>query len=347
MFVRQITSLKKLVFYWHTPNLIFTSYTEAKYCLKILTELDCHSDINSEIFYQLSQICYNIQSLTIIFEYVISSGLIDLISVQKNLKYFSMTQYENLENITSLMTKLQNTLIKLNLYEKNYASLSFIAKLTNLQELELSFNFDISFKDFEKLQYDTIFSQLEVLKIRHEYSRYELLIKFLENNGRNLKELYVGDRRIYNDNSLNLAISKFCPKLRILSTRFENNELETLKLVFNNCQYLESVKLWCGGQFLSKKEALEAVVKYSQNISELILYHVYDMCSRLLPEELKSFFINWTNRVTLKSLSLIIVNNDEQSLDANDENMEIIEKYIKLGIIKRFKVTDFDDEEFN
>jgi len=71
------------------------------------------------------------------------------------------------------------------------------------------------------------------------------------------------------------------------------------------------------------------------------------MRSRLLPEELESFFINWTNRVPLKSLSLIIVNNDEQSLDANDENMEIIEKYIMLGVIKKFKATDFEDEEFN
>ena len=44
-------------------------------------------------------------------------------------------------------------------------------------------------------------------------------------------------------NSLNLAIAKFCPKLRKLSTGFKNSELETLKLVFNSCQYLESIRI--------------------------------------------------------------------------------------------------------
>ncbi len=38
-------------------------------------------------------------------------------------------------------------------------------------------------------------------------------------------------------------------------------------------------------------------------------------------------------------------NND--SLDTNDENMKIIEKYAELGVIKKFKVTDFDEYEFN
>jgi len=31
---------------------------------------------------------------------------------------------------------------------------------------------------------------------------------------------------------------------------------------------------------------------------------------------------------------------DDISLDTNNENMKIIEKYIKLGVIKRFKVID-------
>ncbi|RIA81439.1 hypothetical protein C1645_837021 [Glomus cerebriforme] len=76
-------------------------------------------------------------------------------------------------------------------------------------------------------------------------------------------------------------------------------------MVFNDCQYLESIKIWCG-------------------------------------EELESFFISWTDHVPQKSLSLIIVNDDDRSLDANEDNLKIIEKYMKLGVIKRFKVMDFD-----
>ncbi|PKY52013.1 hypothetical protein RhiirA4_407954 [Rhizophagus irregularis] len=61
-----------------------------KDCLKNLTELCCSSDISTEIFYQLSQTCYNIQSLTIGFERTITDGIADLISVQRNLKSFDM-----------------------------------------------------------------------------------------------------------------------------------------------------------------------------------------------------------------------------------------------------------------
>ena len=43
----------------------------------------------------------------------------------------------------------------------------------------------------------------------------------------------------------------------------------------------------------------------------------------------------------------LVVNNDEQSLDANDENMKIIEKYTKLGVVKKFKVADYDNCEYN
>ena len=57
-----------------------------------LTELNCSSDIYSEFFYQISQICHNIQSLTISFENVISNGLKDLISLQNNLKSVKMSQ---------------------------------------------------------------------------------------------------------------------------------------------------------------------------------------------------------------------------------------------------------------
>ena len=110
-------------------------------------------------------------------------------------------------------------------------------------------------------------------------------------------------------------------------------------MVLNGCQYLESIKIWCGGEYLSEKEALEAFVKYSQNVYELILCHYFYVPFELLPEELETFFRSWTNRVPQKSLSLIIVKRYAVSLDTNYENMKIIEKYIELGIIRKFKVT--------
>ncbi|RIA97845.1 hypothetical protein C1645_871085 [Glomus cerebriforme] len=348
LYMSQIGSLKRLYYCQYTST-NFDLYPGATECLKNLSELSCNSNISSEFFYQLSQICQKVLSLDLSIEKNISRGLTDLISAQKNLKYLRISNYTDgsLKHIIPSFIN-PNNLSKLYFYGViNYISLSFITKFINLQELELSFDCNEGFESFEKFQY-AIFPQLQILKIQNYILEYETLIKFLEKNGKNLRELYVDDDGGYSDNSLNLSIAKFCPNIRKLSIGFKSYELETLKIVLKNCQYLESIKIWCGGEFLSEKEALDTFIKYSnENTYEIILYHSYNTRSKLFPEELESLFISWTNRVPQKPLSLIIVKYCEDSLDTNPKNMKIIEKYIKLGVIKRFKVTDFDDDEFN
>uniref|UniRef100_U9SX77 Uncharacterized protein n=1 Tax=Rhizophagus irregularis (strain DAOM 181602 / DAOM 197198 / MUCL 43194) TaxID=747089 RepID=U9SX77_RHIID len=158
------------------------------------------------------------------------------------------------------------------------------------------------------LQYIT-FSHLRVLKFLFAIPRVETLIKFLEINGDH-------------DNSLNLAVAKFCPSLKNLITLFEENELETLKIILNNCQYLESIRVWCGEGYLNDKEFLNVL-------------------------DLEEFFINWKNRISQNSLSLTIYKNfDGFGLESNVENMEIIKKYMKLGIIDKFITKEYDYFEY-
>ncbi|GBB98782.1 hypothetical protein RclHR1_03320008 [Rhizophagus clarus] len=345
LFMSQITSLKELYFL-EVSNANLISYSGAKDCLSNISELHCNSNISPDFFYQLSQICHNISTLNIMFIEDTSIGLKELISVQRNLKHFGITQYDCKDLsyiIPSLKENLSdNTLIKLRL--NTGTPLLFISNFKNLQELELSADFNDNFEKFDKLQYIN-FPQLQILKIPYPG---EFLIKFLEINGKYLKEIYISDSEGYSDNLLNLSIAKFCLNIRKLSTGFKNDELETLESVFNNCRYLESIKLWCGDVYLSEKEALEMVIRCSSdNMCEIILYHLFNVRPRLLPVELESLLIEWKNRKPQKSLSLIIVNIDDKSLDANDENMKLIDKYIKLGVIKKFKVTDFEDIEFN
>ncbi|RIA98786.1 hypothetical protein C1645_870402 [Glomus cerebriforme] len=345
LYLNQITSLKYLHLREYPIEINLNLYPEAKVCLKNLTELQCNSNFSSEFFYQLSQICYNISILDIMAIEIISEGLTDLISVQKNLQSFIIIQFREMTDLTPFMEKLPNTLIRLNILKYNFISLYFITRFTNLQELRLYFYYEEYFIDFEKLQY-SIFPNLQILKIQCKCPRFELLIKFLENNGKNLKECYIGDFYGDSDNSLNLAIAKFCPNIRRLSAGFKNNELETMKIVFNCCQYLEGFIIWRGRDFLNEKEVLETIVKYSpKNFYEIIFQHINIIYSVLIPEELESFFINWTNRVPQKSLSLVIVNDGSNSLDTSDGNIEIINKYIELGVIKKFEIYEnFENE---
>jgi hypothetical protein len=46
-----------------------------------------------------------------------------------------------------------------------------------------------------------------------------------------LREFYLGDIKGYSNNSLNLAIAKFCPNLKKISTGIKNDELENLKII--------------------------------------------------------------------------------------------------------------------
>ncbi|PKY49144.1 hypothetical protein RhiirA4_464997 [Rhizophagus irregularis] len=343
MFMDQISSLKELLFFDYCRSAhILTLHPKSEYCLKNLSELRCNSSFTCENFRQLSKICHSIVLLYI--EHgspFISDGLGKLISVQKNLKYFKYFG-TMLRRSTPIFSKLPNTLIKLEIFGGQVQiSYSFLTKLVNLQELEISSSDDKIFEDFANLQ----LPQLQTLKFINAYPKLELLIKFLEINGKNLKEFHIYN----NDNSEILIIIKLCPNLRKIFVRFDNDEIEILKSIFESCKYLVSIKINCGDEFLSEKEALEAFIKYShsyENISELILFHRDTLTKELLPKELESFLIKWTNCAPQKLLSLVIITENyfEKSLDKNEENMKIIKKYISLGIIKKFKIRNsFDD----
>ncbi|RIA90193.1 hypothetical protein C1645_876268 [Glomus cerebriforme] len=347
MFINQISSLKLLMYYLikNIPyDISFDCFFGARNYLINLSELGCNSNLPSEFFDQITQICHNLQSLTINFENEISNELKKLISLQNNLKNLYLFAFDGGDwtNIIPTLTKHSNTLTKLHLYSDHDDNLplSFVSLFPNLQEIKFSFSYvGTQFEDFEKLQ-NVNFPKLQFLSIPYQCPKPEYVMRFLENNGKNLKVFYTEE----NNRDLNLSIAKFCPNLINLFIVFSYNELDVLKTIFNNCQYLESIKIWCGDGFLSEKEVLETVAKYSpKNFRELKIYN--DPVSELLPEDLESFFIIWKNRTPKKSLTLIIIKEYDSNLELNKENMEIIEKYKKLGIIKKFETKEYGEDE--
>ena len=164
-------------------------------------------------------------------------------------------------------------------------------------------------------------------------------MKFLEINGKNLEEFYS-----YGGNKdLNLSIAKLCPNLKKLFVIFNKDEIGILRDTFNGCQYLESIKIWCGGDFLNEKKVLEVVAVNSQkNFYELKIYN--DSDSELLSEDLESFFVSWKDRIPRKSLSLIIIEGFYRTLEKDENNMKMIQKYKSLGVIKKFEIKDFEKD---
>ena len=102
-----------------------------------------------------------------------------------------------------------------------------------------------------------------------------------------------------------------------------------LKTIFDSCQDLEGIVIFCGEGFSNEKEVLKTVANHSpKKFCELKLIN-----SELFLEDLESFFINWENRASKKLISLILID-DFKSLEYMKK---IIEKYKNLGVIKKFE----------
>src|SRR5438045_4036805 len=77
--ILDIGSIKHQIFY----------FPEAKARLESLCELKCDTSIDSSYFYGLVRICQYIQRLIIINKYLkVNHGMVKLIEIQRNLKYF-------------------------------------------------------------------------------------------------------------------------------------------------------------------------------------------------------------------------------------------------------------------
>ncbi|CAG8664037.1 17277_t:CDS:1 [Funneliformis caledonium] len=338
MFMSRI-SLKILVIRSsNISNITFSFYPGAIDCLKNLSAFGCCSDICSEFFYQLSQICRNVQSLSFTLKSVISNGLTELISVQQNLKSIKIYQSylcKSLKRIIPFLAKHSNTLTKVNINGVYDESLLFLVNLENLQELIL-YHYNDCYEDFKMLQH-VVFPHLRILRLKHQSINPVYLIKFLENNGNTLEKF----RFINNNNSINLAVGKFCSNLKLLCTNFMRNEAETLIGVLSNCHRLEGIEVLCGDSYLNEIELFKIVAKYSPKPFYKLTLHLYKTHSKLLTKELESFFTSWKDRTPQKPLNFTInaaqaVNN----LDFKKQNMKVIEKFIKLGVIKNFTMSD-------
>ncbi len=124
----------------------------------------------------------------------------------------------------------------------------------------------------------------------------------MENNGKNLKEIYVR-----NDNVLiNLDIAKYSPNLKPLIIKFKDDEIETLKAILNHRQHLETIEVWCGDYYLNENELLEVVAKYSpKKFYRFKIHFTYSSYqSGLFPEE--SRVIGFCNTAPFDLLCLYI-----------------------------------------
>ncbi|PKY40018.1 hypothetical protein RhiirA4_453315 [Rhizophagus irregularis] len=196
----------------------------------------------------------------------------------------------------------------------------FISQVShNLQSLTINFKSEISnglldliFSQnnlkIANLQYfkDSMFKNLQELILYQECSDNHIFYQLQDAYFSQLKILKI----IYKNNSYDIIKFSF-PNLKILRTQIKKEEEETLKLILNNCQYLEIIEYPFAYNYVFN--FYNILANYSQEyFYGLILdysfaWSVWSMDS--LYEDLKDleeFFINWQDRISQRSLPLII-----------------------------------------
>ncbi|PKY14177.1 hypothetical protein RhiirB3_426131 [Rhizophagus irregularis] len=268
--IYSLKTLKTLVRSIETP--LFTSYPGARDCLKNISELQVYSNYNPAFFHQLSQICHNIRSLEIIIITSVSNGLSDLISAQQNLKRLQLIRdgySTELRGIETLAEVIPNNLISIDIYGRRgfpQVLLTCIPSLINLQSLTLTFYIK---GFFEELQH-AIFPQLQTLEFKFECPEDDLLIKFLENNGKNLKRFHVQR----NSHTLNLAVIDLCPNLNYIATKIMYYIEPILKLFINSFQYLKYIDVYYEKSIFTKNNITVITKGLTKNYLPEYLPHI-------------------------------------------------------------------------
>lgn len=173
-----------------------------------------------------------------------SDGLSDLISAQQNLKCLRLIRsstHINPRGLKTLAESIPNSLISISIRggrRLHQKLLPCIPRLINLQELKLTFYSKDSYESFKELQH-AIFPQLQILVIKCECPGDDLLIKFLENNGKNLKMLHIQR----NGHALNSAVADLCPNLLGLSAKITYDRERIIESIINGCRYLNHINI--------------------------------------------------------------------------------------------------------
>ncbi|CAB4411726.1 unnamed protein product [Rhizophagus irregularis] len=328
----------------------------AKNCLKSLCELKCDSSIDPLYFYGLARICQYIQRLIIVNIVPKSnSGIVKLIEVQKNLKYFEWTDDFDVDYYTD--NPYKETFLEL---EKkagflNHLKLFFLyidgfdykimqgllPKLHNIKTLNFN-EFSYINKSILKT---LVYNDIEILNIDY-FTICETSI-IIENSGGHLKEVslkpydFILEDDNFSDESLIFirTIYENCPLIEYLSLALfpsRNHFIEFEKLL-QVCQNLKSLLLITSNYYTyeteeeileNRKEILKILIKSAPtNLREIRFFDDFNFSLEVLEEELLK---KWRDRPALSILTSNFIYEGE-------DYKNLINKYKNNGVIKSFR----------
>ncbi|RIA98964.1 hypothetical protein C1645_812141 [Glomus cerebriforme] len=330
-------------------------FPEAKTRLDSLCELTCDASIHYAYFYGLSYICNNIEKL-IIFNTSSEGnyGIIRLIEVQGNLKYFEWNDCEDFdpfdiyEEIFLTLTKKADTLTHFITNFQESCEFTFpsriLSEFHNLKTLKLNFHSIFDYSYDEQLK-ESGFPNLEILQL-NDFTLISTVSCIIKNSGGHLRKILVNNYDFSEDNFaeesfiLIDAVYKNCPLIEYLSLAFPSSDehfVEFEKLL-KVCQHLKVLGLSISNieeisnshEEISagREKLLKALIRSASiNLREIKFFEQHFKFSL---ETLEDFLENWRGRPAL-TIFMYASGYEEK------EYTGIINKYKDEGVIKDFR----------
>ncbi|CAB4460389.1 unnamed protein product [Rhizophagus irregularis] len=338
-----IESIKHQIFY----------FPEAKACLESLCELKCDTSIDSIHFYGLARICKSIQRLIIINKCLeVNFGIVKLIKIQENLKYFEWRDdfeteeflgdpYEEillaLEKKADVLNHLIMSFNFIEVYEHTTLQ-DVLTKLHKLKTLIITGNFHIisSRNQLNKM----VYRELEIFNI--DFISLGKASNIIENSGGHIKEI-----------PLSYEYYEYgCDDI-------EEESLIFIRKIYENCPLIENLSLLClsSDEHLTELEKLLKDCKYLKSLSLIIIdldrlttdeeigKELLKILIRSTPNNLRKIKFYGNSQFPLKSLEEFL--EKWRGLNAlslyttgdiykSNDYMKLIKKYKNKGVIKDF-----------
>ncbi len=375
LFMRKFSEIKYLNMKSIEHQIFY--FPEAKTCLESLCELTCDISIASVHFFGLAHICKHIQRFIIINTITIDSntnvydGIIKLIEVQKNLRYFewkddfSNLEYFNFEDMIKetflALEKKADTLnhLVISFYQyDNFFSyiprpepmnLSKFHKLKTLKINAPAFEFDDQLRK-------SVYQNLEVFQT-NDYIDYSTVNSIIKNSGGHLRKILIKgngfDDYYWRDDdgdypNFSRTIYENCRLIEYLPLVFLSSNFVEFEILLKTCQKLKVLSIFMihmgeeNKLKLDEEKLLEygeklskALIEFASNNLRKIKFSQYDF--KLSSKTLEFLLENWRGR---NVLSIITSDLDYEK----EEYVNVINKYKNDGVVKDFRCEIHSDD---
>ncbi|RGB30145.1 hypothetical protein C1646_765731 [Rhizophagus diaphanus] len=287
---------------------------------------------NSDAFYELANICKDLNSLSVRSCSHNLSGLIYLIDAQRNLKELNLNievDEKTGKELSKALVRNGTTINILCLNSIDNIVLSSFAKLDNLKKLKIN-----CWKNHKEIQ-DLVnyrFPNLQYLELYSHLPSYKEISLLIE-KVINISEIYIvnTNKTAKETGILIKAIADNYPKINLLYTFIEPKDFIHVKTLLLNCRFLKTIGL----------ESLEySMNKNDNNIGDELLNIFILFSSKFLDE----IFISGLWKYSINTFIQFFESFRGRSLyyfgiiDGNnyitDDHKSIIKKYIDEGVVR-------------